>query len=397
MDNGYYTNIWNFHLSVSTFRYIISIANNTVRQIVSSTFIILWENTAISITRNKVYILLNQVRTYSMNSEPICTVQFYAMFDIYNVSKFLAHVTMSDNIHMISKYLSNYNYKCRWLAGNAFQKAGLKSDFVFGKLLQIENNTVISKDKKRPIPLSICKCTNPSLSTGSKYSDIDHDCYSTHLGSIFPGQTLRVELIIKKQWLHHNISSINIVVHNRENDDCSVVDTFQLSQTHLNHECNNYSYTLWPRNENIIICKLFIGLQNMPEMFYVQFKPCPLGFTYQENRKSCYCDRVLNKNEAVSIKSCNLNDETILRPAHSWVFAKRDNTITLHMLYHHIVHLNIVFLINQILNSPTLTHSVNLRELVYCVANVNKALALSLVHINVNVVPIFTYYLLYQL
>ena len=60
-------------------------------------------------------------------------------------------------------------------------------------------------------------------------------------------------------------------------------------------------------------------------MFYVQFKPCPLGFTYQENRKSCYCDRVLNKNEAISIKSCNLNDETILHPAHSWIFAKRDN------------------------------------------------------------------------
>ena len=36
-------------------------------------------------------------------------------------------------------------------------------------------------------------------------------------------------------------------------------------------------------------------------------------------------DTVLNDNEVISIKSCNLNDETILRPAYSWIFAKRDN------------------------------------------------------------------------
>ena len=258
-----------------------------------------------------------------MNSESICTVQFYNKFDIFNVSKFSTHITMSNNLHMISTYLPNYDYRCRWLAGNTFQKAGLLPEFVFGKLLQIENNTVISKDETRPIPMSICKCTSPSLCTYS--TTIDHDCYLSHLGSIFPGQTIRVQLTVKKRWQHHNFSVITIVVHNTEEDDCSVVDTFQLSQTHFNHDCNNYSYTLWPKNESINVCKLFIGLQNMPEMFYIEFKPCPLGFTYQENRKSCYCDPVLNNNEVIFIKSCNLSDETILRPAYSWISAKRDD------------------------------------------------------------------------
>ena len=326
MDNGYYTNIFNFYLSISIFYYNINVANNTVRQILSSTFIILRENTSITITRNSVYILLHQVRTYSMNFEPLCTVQFYTGYQVYDVSKLLTRVTMSNNIHMISKYLPNYDYKCRWLAGNAFQKAGLQPEFVYRTLLQIENNTVISKDKKRPIPLSICQCVNPGPRSGVKYGSNCHDCYSIHLGSIFPGQAIRVKLIVAKLWLYHNLSAITIVVHNTEDDDCSVVDTFQLSQTHLNHECNNYSYTLWPKNESINLCKLFIGLQNIPEMFYVQFKPCPLGFTYQENRKSCYCDPVLNKNVVISIESCNLSDETILRPANSWIFAKKDNT-----------------------------------------------------------------------
>ena len=124
---------------------------------------------------------------------------------------------MSNNVHMISTYLSSYDNRCRWLAGNAFQKAGLLPEFVFGKLIHIKNNTVIGKDQTRPIPMSICKCTSPSLCTDS--TTIDHDCYSSHLGSIFPGQTIRVQLIVKKRWLHRNFSAINIIVQNMEGND----------------------------------------------------------------------------------------------------------------------------------------------------------------------------------
>ena len=334
MDNGYYTNIFNFHLSIGMFYHNTNIANNTVRQIYSGTFIILRENATINITRNTVYILFNQIRAYSINSEEICTVQFYTKSEVYNISKLLTHVTVSNNLHMIPKFLLNYHYKCRWLSGSSFQKAELQPELVFGKLLQIENNRVISKDKERPIPLSICKCAKANYQPGSEYGSNDHDCYSAHLGKIYPGQTLEVEMITPKQWLYRHSSAIKIVAHNTEEDNCSIVDTFQLSQTHLNHDCNNYSYTLWPKNESITVCKLFIGLQNMPEMFYIEFKPCPLGFTLQEHRKSCYCDPVLSKNKIISIKSCKLSDETILRPACSWISAKRDiNTLTNNTTY----------------------------------------------------------------
>ena len=58
----------------------------------------------------------------------------------------------------------------------------------------------------------------------------------------------------------------------------------------------------------------------MPEMFYVQIKPCPMGFTLQSDKKACYCDPLLN-NDKLSITSCNINDRTILRPANSWISA----------------------------------------------------------------------------
>ena len=49
----------------------------------------------------------------------------------------------------------------------------------------------------------------------------------------------------------------------------------------------------------------------MPEMFYVEIKPCPMGFTLKSSIKACYCDPLLN-NDKVSITSCNINDATIL-------------------------------------------------------------------------------------
>ena len=321
MDNHYYTNIVNFHLSICILHYSIYIVNNTARQILSGSFLFLNENTTLDISRNTVYILLNRIRTYSMNSEPICTVQFYTALNNLNVSQLSIHIIVSGNIHMNSKYMPNYiyNYNCRWLAGNAFLKAGLDADKVYKELLQVTNNTAMSKDEKRKVPLSICKCTK--LNSGSINNT---DCYSPHLGSIFPGQTLKVELILQRQWLYHNFS-MPIVVENTIDDNCSVVDISQMSQSHLIHGCDSYSYTLWPKDERVEMCELFIGLPNMPEMFYVQFKLCPLGFTLQENRKSCYCDPVLSKNKVISIKSCNFSDETILRPAYSWISAKRDD------------------------------------------------------------------------
>ena len=62
----------------------------------------------------------------------------------------------------------------------------------------------------------------------------------------------------------------------------------------------------------------------MPEMFYVEIKPCPMGFTLKGSIKACYCDPPLN-NDKLSITSCNVNDGTIQRPANSWIFAETVN------------------------------------------------------------------------
>ena len=188
--------------------------------------------------------------------------------------------------------------------------------------------------------------------------------------------------------------SSTIVVANTVDDDCSIVDGYQSSQTHFNNGCNRYSYTLWPNNEFITECKLFIGLSEAPEMFYVEIKPCLTGFTLENSIKACYCDPLLN-NDKLSITSCNINDGTILRPANSWIFAETVNyshsyDVSSQCPYDyclpHSSHLN--------LSDPT--HSVSLRDLVCCVESVNKVSVMCLDHQDVNAVQIFMCLQLYQ-
>ena len=218
------------------------------------------------------------------------------------------------NTEMISKSLSGeiisfVNKKCDWLEGTNFKKTN--SSDVYHKIMKF-NSVFINATSKRFVPLSVCLCLQNS----------SYNCYVANLGSVFPGQTLHIQLIISQQW--SKISS-TITVANTKDDDCSIVNNDQLSQSPvISHRCNNYSYTIWPNHRFIRDCKLFIGLSEMPEMFYVQIKPCPVGFTLQSSKKSCYCDPILS-NSTLSITSCNLDDETIQRPANSWISAETKN------------------------------------------------------------------------
>ena len=272
----------------------------------------------VSVLDNIAYKVIIQENTPDTSGVPKCPLHF---FDSEHIIEFddLDGINCSflvlNNTEMISKSLPNQlfpfiNTKCAWFEDNIFKQ--INANTVYHKTIKF-SNTVISKTSERFVPLSVCQCLN----NGS------YNCYDTNLDSAFPGQTLFIQLIIPRRW---SASSSTIAVANTKDDDCSIVDSYQLSQSHpISHGCNNYSYTIWPHSRHTTECKLFIGLNEMPEMFYVQIKPCPVGFTLQSDRKSCYCDPLLLNNDILSIASCNLDDETILRPANSWISANTNN------------------------------------------------------------------------
>ena len=321
-QNGYYENIISLQSSMLAFKPYNEISSNYARHIVkaqSSSFLFMNTSTTVNISHNVVYKTTKQVSALEKQAVPICPLQSYDIeHKILDINDISCRLLLLHNTEMISKILPteiiSYKYvnkKCTWLKETIFQKMNANVSTIYHKVVK-SNNTFVKKTfKKRLIPLSVCPC----LSNGS------YNCYEAHVYSVFPGQVLHMNLIVSPRW--SDVFS-TIVAANTIDDDCSIVDGYQLSQTHFNNGCNIYSYTIWPNNESIKECKLFIGLSEMPEMFYVEIKPCPMGFTLITSIKACYCDPLLN-NDKVSITSCNINDGTILRPANSWIFAETAN------------------------------------------------------------------------
>ena len=302
----------------------VEVSSNNARQVLITKFgsyVVVTEKTIFNVSYNTLYIVAVQEKTFRINSERICPIQFYSSTgNLDRVQNYSYQIIAYGNLYMTSKNLPGDHGDesfgdCTWLAGSAFQTKEAKD--VFEIVLQMDNAVINQTTSVRPVPLSVCKC--------SKLNNTSN-CFTPNLDEIFPGQILRVELIVPEFWLQqerHN--STTLIVTNSQSDECTIVDTSQLSQTHFNHGCNQYSYTLWPSNLTSNICKLFLGLDNMPEMFYAQLKRCPKGFSLQEDKKVCSCDPTLQNSSLISITPCNLDDETVSRPANSWISAYTTN------------------------------------------------------------------------
>ena len=313
IQNGYYGNVLNFQTSMLYVTDYIEMSSNYARHIIKAqgnSYIYIYYLTTINISHNVLYKVFN----FERHATPICPIQVSIDRLILNKLQFdevKCTLLLSNNMEMISKilptdFISYMNNKCKWIEGSFYQKIDTNVSIAYNMVVR-QNNTFVNETVKRLIPLSVCPC----LSNGS------YSCYMANVYEAFPGQVLNINLIVSSRW--SELSS-TIIAANTKDDDCSILDSYQLSQTHPNNGCNRYSYTIWPKNDLITECKLFIGLSEMPEMFYVQIKPCPMGFTLQSDKKACYCDPLLN-NDELSITSCNINDRTILRPANSWISA----------------------------------------------------------------------------
>ena len=326
--NSYYENIVNLQSSTLLFiKHYNEISSNYARHIIkaqSNSFLFMHYQVTVNISHNVVYKVIKQVNTFESHATPICPLHVYSKIAFikivtrksFNLDDVNCKLLLSNNMEMISKILltdiiSYVNNKCKWLKGTIFDEINVNVSIAYHKIIR-SNNTFVNKATRRIVPLSVCPC----LSNNS------YNCYMANLYEVFPGQVLNINLIVSSRW--SELSS-TIIAANTKDDDCSILDSYQLSQTHPNNGCNRYSYTIWPKNDLITECKLFIGLGEMPEMFYVQIKPCPMGFTLQNDKKACYCDPLLN-NDQLSITSCNINDRTILRPANSWISAVTVNS-----------------------------------------------------------------------
>ena len=194
----------------------------------------------VNISHNVVYKVSKQVSTFEKHTAPICPLQVFFNYkynSLFGSWLFNCTLLLSNNMEMISKTLStqiiSYANNCKWLDGNIFQKANIDARIAYHKIIRW-NNTFANKSTKRLVPLSICPCLN----------DDYYNCYMANVYEAFPGQVLNINLIVSSRW--SELSS-TIIAANTKDDDCSILDSYQLSQTYPNNGCNRYSYTIWPK------------------------------------------------------------------------------------------------------------------------------------------------------
>ena len=200
---------------------------------------------------------------------------------------------------------------CSWLANTAFQT--IPSRIVYQKIIN-SSATPASKDEMKTVPSQLCHCLNAT----------SYDCTERELGQIFPGETLKAHLMMDPSIPSKYADIIINIKSNRlRNRACIIMGVLEMIQTGPSHSCTQYNYTIWYAGNNSK-CELYLRTEDMPEIFYVTLKPCPVGFSLHSTKRACDCDAILNIN-SLSITSCNLEGETVLRPANSWLSANTAN------------------------------------------------------------------------
>ena len=159
------------------------------------------------------------------------------------------------------------------------------------------------------------------------YKNKTKNCHNKDYGPSYPGQTLVFDFILADidinstdEALLHTVDQSNITCKH-DNDDSIV---FELKS----NECKRieynvkYNYKGW--------CEFSLNIKYFPdyidvgvETYTILLQPCPKGFSLHLE-EYCQCDQILSS-YIPSLTHCNIDDQTIPRPANSWISAHTVN------------------------------------------------------------------------
>ena len=311
------TAIIQLHFSILKFLSQSNISENRARYILQSnegSYYLLEEGATVNIINNIVYSVFHNALSFDNNLQEICWFQFVSKegnldkdvregikldFKIWLKNKYIIPKIPTHQ----STFLTSRN--CSWLSDTAFQTTS--SHIVYQKVITSSGRRAGSKQMKK-VPSRLCHCLNTT----------SYDCTERELGEIFPGQTLKTHLLMDPSIPSKSTNAtINVKNDRLPRNSCAIKNGLEMLQTGSSHSCIQYNYTVWHIGK-YTKCELYLSTEDMLEVFYITIRPCPIGFSLHSTRRTCDCDTILNMHD-LSITSCNLDDETILRPANSWL------------------------------------------------------------------------------
>ena len=311
-------------------RILIDMHNNSIQ------YMIIKQDSVLNITQNDIWSHVHTNLPKAIYPYPFCFYQYFASSPSAQAtesSKFLIMFN-SNQCNHTSCYSNIPLTNCRWLATSLFNN--IIPLEVNNKYIHLVNSNSETHNLSQIIEQSsLCVCTN----------ELDYDCHINDLGYLYPGQTLIVSLY------HLTFDRVNAVavktdINQNYATSCIVLDVNENLQR-IDKQCTKVHYTVGFSTEKW--CQLFLKLaldsDDKLNVFSIKQMTCPTGFI-KINRR-CQCDPVLVR---YGITNCNINDQTILRPANSWISATTHNNsytyhISLHCPFHyclpHSSHLNL--------------------------------------------------------
>ena len=297
---------------------LINFINNNIK------YIILKENSIVNVTNNDVLSLFATKLTIERYPYPYCLFQYFSN-DTSIVSMEQRNFAIRFYNNKCQQPLTSGCYanipvtNCLWLPQSLFNNSiPLEVNNHYIQFINHNLSQIIEQS-------SLCVCTN-----GSHY-----DCHIYDLGYLYPGQTLSIS------FYHQKPGGANAVVVKTDITQqyvtpCIVLNISENLQL-IDGQCSKLHYTIGFYTEER--CELFLKIASDSDdylnIFAIKQITCPTGFAKIDRR--CQCDPVLVQ---YGITSCNINDQTILRPANSWITAKTHNNsynydISLHCPFHY--------------------------------------------------------------
>ena len=377
-ENKYYESVITLHFAALQVHGDISIFQNMAYMLANTlenSYFVFEEGVTVEVINNTFHSAIRKADWVDhlgfigfYDNSKVCAAQFYSprgnLDDEFaqNRSNFNYKLILINNKVTEPFYLVTNDFgmksNCSWLANQAFSSKTSSVQVSQAFISYNESQTVFStKADVYTIPSKICFCIS---NISRSILDISYNCTKREVGPVFPGQLLKLSLIVpslssstvkKKHYYVMLTARTQNIPKNISNKVCIIENSSEINQIHTSHGCNEYYYTIKYNAFNE--CELYLRTQQHDtEIVYVELKPCPAGFALDKGM--CICDPVL-KSEPVSLLSCHLDDETILRPANSWITAETnaDNNIhTYHVSLHCPFHYCLPYSSNLNLSNP---------------------------------------------
>ena len=319
--NSYYDSIVRLSFSQLKFHGCIEMSNNTAYRLINTcenSYFIAQEAVTLRIVGNLFHNIINYAdwedNIFALNLAAKCQLQFSSprgnLDDQFKVNSTAIHynIIVSNNTYVLPKYLITLysdlglTRNCTWLAKTSFKTT--KPNDTAERFIH-HDYSVVQPISTKSIPSKICQCDTSNKG----------NCTLRQLGSIYPGQTLKVNLTIPTLVSSNMSSLITVRVLSTSEEMCSIDDLTEIYQLKSNHECQEYRYTI--KYHTFKTCELYLRTQQLDtEIFFVRLNPCPPGFTLQNN--ACSCNPLLQL-KGMAFKTCDINSGTITRPANSWI------------------------------------------------------------------------------